>query len=141
MLAVLAVLLFLIFLFLSSIHVYWAFGGRWGSKAVFPTKNDAIPPAFPGPIPTLIVALGLLAFGLFYLVKGGIFTVALPDWLNQYGLLVLGSLFIMRAIGEFRYVGFFKKYRATAFGKNDTRYYSPLCVFIGVATFVLHFAG
>ncbi|WP_222439555.1 DUF3995 domain-containing protein [Spirosoma utsteinense] len=36
-----------------------------------------------------------------------------------------------------RYVGFFKKIKHTPFGKNDTRYYSPLCLLIGVLTLVV----
>jgi hypothetical protein len=35
-----ALILFPIFLFLSSIHIYWGFGGQWGNGAVVPTKDD-----------------------------------------------------------------------------------------------------
>ena len=41
----------------------------------------------------------------------------------HYGLWIIASLFMLRAIGEFKYVGFFKKYKHIQFGKNDTRYY------------------
>jgi hypothetical protein len=40
MTTIIAIILFLIFLFISSIHFYWAFGGNWGSDAVLPTKDD-----------------------------------------------------------------------------------------------------
>jgi hypothetical protein len=43
----------------------------------------------------------------------------------------------LRAIGDFNYVGFFKKIKHTKFGKNDTKYFSPLCLTIGVLTIIL----
>lgn len=134
---VLAILLFVIFLLLSALHFYWAVGGRWGSQAVFPTKDATTAPRMPGIIPTLMVAVGLLSVGLFMLTKTDLLTVALPEWLMTYGGWLVALLFIARAIGEFKYVGFFKKIRNTTFGKNDTKYYSPLCVFIGVLILIL----
>jgi hypothetical protein len=59
----------------------------------------------------------------------------LPVWLDilrKYGIWAIIVIFLVRAIGDFRYVGFFKKYRNTKFGKNDTKYYSPLCLLIGI---------
>ncbi|WP_281635816.1 DUF3995 domain-containing protein [Flavobacterium marginilacus] len=43
----------------------------------------------------------------------------------------------MRAIGDFNYVGFFKKIKLAKFGKNDTKYFSPLCLIIGILTLIL----
>ena len=37
--------------------------------------------------------------------------------------------------GNFRLVGFFKKVRGTRFATLDTRYYSPLCLFLAAAAF------
>lgn len=139
MLILIAIILFLIFLFLSGLHVYWAFGGRWASQAVIPTKNDDTMVAMPGVWPTMIVAAGLLGFGLLVLIKCGLLNVILPQWLGLYGLWVVAGIFIFRAIGEFNYLGFFKHYKQTAFAKNDTKYYSPLCLLIGVLTLILQF--
>ena len=52
---------------------------------------------------------------------------------------IVTGLFFLRAIGEFRYVGFFKRVRDTAFAKADTRFYSPLCVFIAVLSLLSSF--
>jgi hypothetical protein len=41
---------------------------------------------------------------------------------------VLAALFGARAIGERRYVGFFKRVRGTAFAWWDTRVFSPLSI-------------
>ncbi len=132
---ILSLLLFAIFLLLSSIHFYWAFGGKWGAGAVLPTKSDDIDQKAlnPGIVATLIVAFGLLAFGLLPLIITDTIHFELPHWLEKYGLWIIAGIFGLRAIGEFRYVGFFKKYKNTKFGRNDTRYYSPLCLIISLS--------
>ena len=43
-------------------------------------------------------------------------------------MLAMAAVFAIRAIGEFRYCGFFKKIRNSEFAYWDTRIYSPLCV-------------
>jgi hypothetical protein len=134
MTTIFAIILFLIFLFLSSIHFYWGLGGRWGSEGVIPVKDNNVKVMMPGPLPTFIVALGLLGFGLFILTKSGLINLILPLWLEKYGLWIIAGIFILRAIGEFKYVGFFKKTKQTKFGQNDTKYYSPLCLLIGALT-------
>lgn len=91
----------------------------------------------PGSIPTFIVGFGLLVFGLFVLQKGGLLNFTIPAWLDSYGLWIMAGIFIVRAIGDFKYVGFFKKIKHTAFGQNDTKYYSPVCLIIGVLTILL----
>ncbi|MBK9936324.1 MAG: DUF3995 domain-containing protein [Cytophagaceae bacterium] len=44
-------------MFISSIHFYWAFGGKWGSDAVLPTKDDNNTSVKSYHLPTLIVAM------------------------------------------------------------------------------------
>jgi hypothetical protein len=130
MIAVVALLLFSIFLFLSGLHFYWGLGGRWASQAVVPTLPNGALTFRPGPVPTFIVAFGLLGMGLLVLSGAGVLALPLPEWVNRYGLWAIAGIFGLRAIGEFRYVGFFKTIRHTPFGHNDTRYYSPLCLAI-----------
>lgn len=133
-----AITLFLIFLFLSSLHIYWGFGGKWGGDAVLPTKDDSNTKVLnPTVLLTLIVGFGLLGFGLFILVMSGLIAFNTPKWLNKYGLWIIASIFTLRALGDFNYVGFFKKMKQTKFGKNDTKYFSPLCLTIGILTIIL----
>ncbi|MDP5200469.1 DUF3995 domain-containing protein [Flavobacterium sp. DG2-3] len=106
---IIALVLFSIFLFLSLVHFYWAFGGKWGAEGVYPTPDAETPPKNPGIVPTLIVAIGLFAFAVFYLIKVRIILLELPLWLQNYGLWVLTSIFAIRAIGDFKYLGFSKK--------------------------------
>jgi glucan phosphoethanolaminetransferase (alkaline phosphatase superfamily) len=137
MTTVIAILLFLIFLFISAIHFYWAFGGTWGSDSVIPTKENKEKVFDPSVFATILVAVGVLFFGLFILVKSGLLAFNSAMWLNQYGLWIIASIFTIRAIGDFKYVGFFKKIKQTKFGKNDSKYFSPLCLLIGILTLIL----
>ena len=88
-----------------------------------------------------VVAFGLLAFGLFILIKSQILSFDLPNWLMKYGLWFLSIVFIIRAIGEFKYIGFFKKIKTTKFGQLDTKYYSPLCLVISFLAIALELLG
>lgn len=135
---VIAIILFLIFLFISSIHFYWAFGGKWGSNAVIPTKSDNNTKVLnPTILPTLIAAFGLLGFGFFTLIISGLIHFYIPLWLYKLGLWIITCIFTLRAIGDFNYVGFFKKIKRTKFGENDTKYFSPLCLTIAILALIL----
>ena len=59
----LPLILVLIFSSLAFIHIYWAFGGKWGTEAVLPKHPDESKPKMPGFFLTLAVAIGLFAFG------------------------------------------------------------------------------
>ncbi|MBK9566075.1 MAG: DUF3995 domain-containing protein [Saprospiraceae bacterium] len=135
-----ALILIIIFTFLSGMHIYWAFGGRWASEGVFPTFENQSNAVMPGMIPTLIVAVGLLFFGLMVLMH--ITDVTLPfghEIIYKYGLRVIAVIFIIRSIGEFQYVGLFKKIKHTKFGLKDTQIYTPLCLTIGILALILEF--
>jgi hypothetical protein len=53
------------------------------------------------------------------------------------GNLLIAFIFLARAVGDFNYVGFFKRVKRTAFAKNDSRYFAPLCLFIAVTSAVI----
>jgi Protein of unknown function (DUF3995) len=131
----------LILLAISGIHFFWAFGGRWGVDAAIPTSQDGKKTLSPDIFATLVVAFGILAMALLHLEKiqmGGIPCLGLPipAWINAYGLKIISGIFLIRAIGEFRYVGFFKKIKNTKFANLDTKYYSPLCLILSVNAFI-----
>jgi hypothetical protein len=73
-----------------------------------------------------------MAFGIFYILKSGLIEFNLPEWIMKYGSWIIPSIFILRAIGEFKYVGFFKSVRKTDFGKLDTKLFSLLSLIIGI---------
>jgi len=128
-----------VFLFLAGIHFYWGLGGKWGAEATIPTKENNQKVMNPGLFSCFVVAFGLLGFGLFVFVKSRNLQIGWPEWLINYGLWGIGTLFILRAIGEFKYIGFFKKIKGTRFGQMDTKFYSPLCLVIGLLALSLQF--
>ena len=124
----LALVLAAIFAALSAIHVYWAFrdGGDLGGAV---PEKDGQPLFRPGPGSCLAVALALALAAGFCLAQGGL-VPWVPAALARLGVWVLVAVFTLRAIGDFRYVGFFKRVRGTRFAKLDTRYFSPLCLLL-----------
>lgn len=118
-----------IFLLISLLHFYWAAGGRWSMGAVLPTspQNGAI--FTPGKWATAMVATGLLLLAFISLSSTGIF-LFIPGKFSFYGNLVIAAIFLLRAIGDFKYVGLFKKITSTPFAANDTRIFTPLCMMI-----------
>lgn len=138
MMTAVAIILIIIFLVLSGIHYYWLLGGKWGTDAVIPTKDDEVKAIMPGFVPTIMVATGLLGFG--GIVLSSVMDFDLPEWLNpanKYGLWLIVGIFGSRAVGEFNYVGFFKKIKHTKFAVNDTKYYSPLSLAISILALIL----
>ncbi len=132
MLTILSIILFLIFSVLGGFHFYWFFGGNWGLEKVIPSIDDKANSLEIPQLATLIVALGLVSFGLIYLIKAAFFTAPIPNWIIDYSYWIIPSIFILRAIGEFKYVGFFKKVKHTEFAKADSKLFSPLCLAIGM---------
>jgi hypothetical protein len=101
MITTISITLFTIFLSLSGIHIYWAFGGQWGNGAVIPTKDNHTKVMMPGLVPTLIVATGLLGFGLLILIESRLLNFNLPQWLSKYGLWVMAGILSSGQSGTF----------------------------------------
>ena len=129
---ILSIILCILFFTLGGLHIHWLFGGRFGLEASLPSKENGEVVLKPKKIDIVLVAVGLLMMGIFYLVKSGIINYSLPSWLIQLIGWTIPAIFLLRAVGEFHYVGFFKKVRNTKFGKLDTAFFSPLCLFIGI---------
>ncbi|MDN4166004.1 DUF3995 domain-containing protein [Cytophagales bacterium LB-30] len=136
---VLSLLLSGVFFLLALLHFYWALGGRWAFDNTLPTNEAGKKMLSPGTLSCLVVALGLSAFGLLYVWKAGVVAWGLPEVFLSFGLWICPVIFGMRALGDFRYVGFFKSVSSTPFAKRDTYLYSPLCLFIAITGFLLAF--
>ena len=115
--------------FLSALHIYWALGGRWAWGAAIP-QIDGRPAFTPSRLATLLVALGLGAAAALPLVRTGALPFPVPQWLSQCSAVLLAFIFFIRAVGDFRLVGFFKRVRGTPFAIWDTRLFSPLCLLL-----------
>lgn len=122
---------------LSLIHFNWAFGGTWGFDKALPTNENGIKVLNPRKIDSAMVGFGLLVFGMYYLIKIKLISVDIPLLILNYLGWIVAIIFIGRAIGDFRYVGFFKKIKNTEFGKLDSKYFSPLCLAISILSLLL----
>ncbi len=128
----LSILLSIILIALGILHFNWAMGGEFGFSKSLPTKESGERVLNPTKMASAIVGIGLVAFGIFYVFKSGLIALNLPGWITIYGGWIIPIIFLLRAMGEFKYVGFFKKVKNTEFGRLDTKYFSPLCLVIGI---------
>ncbi|GED72127.1 hypothetical protein BRE01_58290 [Brevibacillus reuszeri] len=121
-----------ILLFIALLHAYWAAGGRWSLGEVIPRTSDESRRLFtPGKGPTMIISFLLALAAVLLLTQSGYFSLPFPAGLLKWGCVICATVFVLRAIGDFRYIGFFKKVRHTRFAHNDTWLFSPLCVWLG----------
>ncbi|CAG9611910.1 hypothetical protein BACCIP111899_01082 [Bacillus rhizoplanae] len=123
--------------FISLIHMYWACGGTWGSKVVLPMKKDSGEYAFiPHKTGTFLVALAILCFAMMLLAQSGYLSFWNASRYTKWGCMILAGIFFLRAVGDRKYVGIFKKVKGTKFSVYDTWLYSPLCLYIALSFFV-----
>ncbi|MBI4749951.1 MAG: DUF3995 domain-containing protein [Acidobacteria bacterium] len=138
MIRVLACILILIFLFISGMHVFWAFGGRIGGMAAIPEINGK--PSFsPTAGMTLLVAFAFVCAALLVAGTSGILKLPVPHAVLKWLTYLMALVFLARSIGEFRLVGFFKQIRGTPFAEMDTFFYSPLCLGIAIVAAIIGF--
>ena len=127
------------FVVIALCHFYMAFAPRSGPTGAVPSIGGK--PLFaPSRDATVGVGVVLLLFAGLVAATAGMVSVGIPlaalSWLSY--ALALGLL--ARAVGEFKYVGFFKRVRGSKFATLDTWVYSPLCLLLalGVAFVALH---
>jgi hypothetical protein len=125
---------------LSGLHVYWACGGRQGIKAAIP-ELDGRPLFRPGIAGTLMVALLLAVAGMLVLERAAVGPGIVPPTISLWGTWAVATALVGRAVGEFNYVGLFKRTRATAFARLDTRLYSPLALALGLGAGIVAWGG
>lgn len=125
-------ILAIIFLILSSWHIYWLIGGRKGLKTAVPEVESGKPAFVPGRLATAVVGFGLLSLCILVLVRAGLFGDVLELSVANILCRIFAVIFTARAIGDFKYVGFFKKVKTSQFAKWDSKLFSPLCVIIAI---------
>ncbi|PRX54088.1 DUF3995 domain-containing protein [Flagellimonas meridianipacifica] len=131
---VLAIFISITFIFLAGLHFYWAIFGIKNPENVVPTIGVEKKVKTPGKLAAAFVGLVLLGFALVFLNRV-ILYFDFP-WL-RYVSIGIGVIFIIRALGDFKYVGFFKTSKNSKFSALDTRYYSPLCLLMGTLILIL----
>ena len=111
-----------------------------------PRENVAVPhvngrPLFvPSVTATAAVGVGLLLCALLIVSTAGLVAVGLSPRVLSALCAALALGLLLRAIGDFRYVGFFKSVRDSRFATMDTWCYSPVCLVLslGVAYLAMH---
>lgn len=130
-----------IFLLLAVLHFYWASGGQWGIQGAIPDiwmdtfldqKNRIVTA-----IATVIVALGLVIFSIVMSSNYFDLSICIDEHRIDLATRIIGGIFILRAIGDFRFVGIFKNDSKSKFATNDSKYYVPLCLYLGVSIFLI----
>lgn len=111
----------------------WAIGGVSAGAAV-PSRRDGTPVFRPGPIASLSVAAALALAAAFVLARGHVVADWAPARVITLGTWGVATAFAARTIGEFRYVGVFRRVRDTPFARWDARLFTPLCAVLAVGT-------
>lgn len=137
MLLIILIVLTIIFLIISLFHLYWAFGGTVGKTESVPVTEKGTLLFEPGFMPCLVVGLGFL-FLIFLLYLPSLDLVS--DTISSGILWLVMVVFLLRVIGDFNYVGLFKKVKNTTFSRNDNRYFVPLCFLIALLILVKNLA-
>lgn len=120
-----------IFLTLALWHVFHALvpSSGAGESTAVPTVGGR--PVFsPSRTATLVVATALFAFAGLVAATAGIVSLPVSPVLLHWLSYALAAGLLARAVGEFKYVGFFKRVRGTRFATLDTFVYSPLCLLL-----------
>ena len=125
---------------IALLHFYWALGNHKGTLSAVPTR-DGQPLFKPSSLATASVGVALLLAAALSLEYIDVFALSLPPWLTSLGMWTLGAVFLLRAVGDFRYVGFFKRHTNTRFARLDTLFYSPLCLLLAVLVFGVIFTA
>lgn len=142
MLLILVLINSIIFVVLSAIHFYWLAGGKWGLASSLPSNPSTQDFLFkPSILATLMVAFGLLLFAIITIGNAKLFLFEIDNRYFRYGDIFISIIFLMRAVGDFKYVGFFKSIRETSFASMDSKFYSPLCLLISAIGFLIFFLG
>jgi hypothetical protein len=139
MISAIAIVVCTVFVILGGWHFYMAVAGHSGESAAVPSR-DGKPGFVPSTGSTIAVGIVLLLFAMLVACTSGMLVLGLPRRLLTWLSYALALGLLARAVGDFRYVGFFKRVRRTRFARMDTLLYSPLCVLLsaGVATVAFH---
>ncbi len=125
-----------VFVVLASLHIYWAAGGRAGWRGGVP-EVDGRPAFVPSTAATVAVAIALLLCAALVAGAGGLVSLPIAAAPTRWLSFALALAFLLRAVGDFRLVGFFKRVRGTQFARLDSVLYSPLCLALAAGVFVV----
>lgn len=124
---------------LAALHVKWALRSDANDdlpNAYVPWGEDGRPVFAPGRGITLLVAGALAVTAAGALVTAGVVDLGALRPIARVGTGLAALVFLGRTVGDFRYVGLFKRVRGTPFSRWDTRLYTPLTLALATLLFV-----
>lgn len=145
MISVLIIINVILLVSISILHFYWAIGGTWGLLGAIPERLimrnnirlNKITDSSVMIILTIIVALGLLVFASIIALNSTAIKIPMnPSWVKT-GTIIIGIIFLLRAIGNFDFVGLFKSDHEGVFAERDTKFYVPLCLVLAINSFLI----
>jgi len=126
---------------ISLLHFYWAADGKWGIQAALP---EAYKTPFFDPenklitnIAAIIIGIGLACFAVIVINNVYPLEMALLDKYGKIMTLIVGVIFLARAVGDFNLFGLFRKKRQTLFNEMDRKMFVPLCLFLGISCVII----
>jgi Protein of unknown function (DUF3995) len=128
-----------VFVALALWHFRMALRPAFGMSSAVPSVEGK-PLFVPSTRATVAVGVMLLLFAGLVATTGGLVHLGVSPRLLTWASFALALGLLARAIGEFKYVGFFKRVRGSRFARLDTLLYSPLCLLlaVGVALVAQH---
>jgi len=114
---------------LAGLHAYWGAGGRWGMDAAVPQRADGTPAFKPGPLVCLAVSAACAVLAALLIWP----SVAFAPLMVRVPLWIALAVFVLRAVGDGKQVGFSKADHSTDFAQADDALYSPLVVGLAFA--------
>lgn len=132
-----------ILIILSGFHFYWLLGGRVGFAHAMPEHMRGVVtaekarPSFK--MATFIVGLGLAVFAIIILANAMYINLGFPDSYIMWAARIIGVIFLLRVMGDFKYAGLFKKKTDDPFAAMDTKVYIPLCLVVGLGSLLVTF--
>lgn len=131
---VIATVVTAVFVALALWHFAMAALPATGESGAVPSVSGR-PLFVPSAMATVAVAVILLGFAGLVAATAGLVQVDVSQKILAMFSYVLAFGLLARAVGEFRYVGLFKRVRGSRFARLDTLIYSPLCLLLaaGVA--------
>lgn len=129
---------------IAGLHVYWGIGGVWPgtdekscARAIAGFRGVS---EMPGPFASFAVAVLVAVVALLALACAGVFASPFARQSVAGAVLFAALAFLVR--GGIGFTAFWRRLTPEMpFARLDARYYSPLCLVLGVALLALAFEG
>ncbi len=126
----------LVFVLLAVWHFRMALLPKQGASGAVPSVSGKAL-FVPSAGATVAVGVALLLFACLVAATAGLVELGISAGVLSRLCYSLALGLLARAVGEFKYVGFFKRVRGSKFAKLDTLLYSPLCLLLAVGVAVI----